>query len=318
MREDHGSDGIVNSRGYWRSTQGAGKPTLGNPMIETIRGSLAVAFIAFNTVFWCLPVYLLGAVRPLLPSRWRVAVGTTMFRAVDGWVVCARWMATALGVVRVQTRVTAGKGMPLRPDGWYLVVCNHQSWADILVLTFALFGRIPQFKFFTKRELVWVPFIGVALWLLDFPLVRRYRSERLRADPALRQRDQQATRRACAGFRERPTSVLNFLEGTRFTVQKRDAQASPYARLLKPKIGGFATVLERMADRLDGVLDVTIVYPGTSAASPAPDFWQFLCGRCPTVQLEVRPLAPPTSDIAAVRNCVETLWAEKDARLMKD
>ena len=215
-----------------------------------------------------------------------------MFRAVDGWVVCARWMATALGVVRVRTRVTAGEGMPLRPtDGiWWSATTSRGPtfWCSRSPSSgaFRSSSSSPSASWFgcpssASRFGCWI-----------FRWCAATRSERLRADPALRQRDQQATRRACAGFRERPTSVLNFLEGTRFTVQKRDAQASPYARLLKPKIGGFATVLERMADRLDGVLDVTIVYPGTSAASPAPDFWQFLCGRCPTVQLEVRPPGP--------------------------
>ena len=288
-------------------------------MVENIRGSLAFAFIALNTVLWCLPVYCLGIVRLLLPVLQRTALATTMFRCVDGWVACARWMAFSLGVVRLHTRVTECAAVPpLRSDGWYLVVCNHQSWADILVLVFALFGRIPQFKFVAKRQLLWVPFIGIALWLLDFPLVRRYSRERLLANPALRQRDRQAIRRACASFRERPTSVLNFAEGTRFTVAKRDAQASPYARLLKPKVGGLALVLEQLKDRLDGVVDVTIAYADTRSTQPIPTFWQFLCGRCRTVRVEVRALPLPSGDSKALRDWIEGLWAEKDARLRED
>ena len=290
-------------------------------MIEKIRGSLAFAFIVANTVFWCLPVYLLGLLRPLLPSRWRVGVGTAMFRAVDGWVVCVRAVAQVLGVVRVKTVVTKCPGQPtLRPNGWYLVVCNHRSWADILVLTFAFFGMVPQFKFFTKREMIWVPFIGIALWLLDFPLLRRYDRKRRRAATPevaanLRQRDRLEIRRACANFKERPTSVLNFVEGSRFTVAKRDAQASPYTNLLKPKIGGFATVLEQLGDQLDGVLDVTIVYPPAPSGALAPSFWHFLCGRCPRVLVEARPLPPPDGDRVALQDWIAELWARKDARL---
>lgn len=285
-------------------------------MKETIRGSLALAFIVLNTVFWCLPVYLLGALKPMLPKSWRVAVATAMFRAVDGWVASARWLASSLGIARLRTRVTVADGVPaLRIEGTYLVVCNHQSWADILVLTFAFLGRIPQFKFFTKRQLIWVPFIGVALWLLDFPLVRRYGRQRLQSNPALRQLDQQAIRRACMSFRERPTSVLSFAEGTRFTPAKRDAQQSPYARLLMPKMGGVAMVLDELGDRLDAVVDVTIAYDGALGEPAAPSFWAFLCGRCPTVRVEARALPLPSGEGAALRAWLARLWEEKDAAL---
>ena len=273
-------------------------------MIEVLRGTAAFAFIAANTVFWCALVYLLSPLRVLTRGRARVAIGSAAFRMVDGWVVCARWMAARLGVARID--VDIADGAALRRDGWYLVVSNHQSWADILVLVFALNGRIPQFKFFTKRELLWVPFIGVALWLLGFPMVRRYGRERLAADPSLRERDRRIARRACAGFRERPTSVLNFLEGTRFTPAKRAAAQSPYRALLKPKVGGFATVLAQMEDRLDAVVDVTIVYP----APAAPGFWDFLCGRCRRPRLVARALPLPAESEA--KPWVEALWSAKD------
>ena len=278
-------------------------------MVDTLRGGAAFAFIVLNTVFWCLPVYLLGALRPLTPEgRRRIAIGTAMFRMVDGWVCCARWMANRLGVVYVDAQMADADAAALRKDGWYLVVSNHQSWADILVLVFVFNGRIPQFKFFTKRQLIWVPFIGVALWLLGFPMVRRYSRERLRVEPELRERDREITRKACADFRERPTSVLNFAEGTRFTLAKRADQQSPYQALLKPKIGGFAMVLEHLGDKLDAVVDVTIVYDTRSA----PGFWDFLCGRCKRVRLRARSLPPPTE---VPGEWIESLWVEKDAYL---
>ena len=279
-------------------------------MIHPLRGVLAFAFIAVNTVVWCLPVYVLAALRLLLAGRLRTACGSIMFRAVDGWVICVRWMARALRTTHLETCIEATPEQPpLRLDAWYLVVCNHQSWADILVLTFAFNGLVPQFKFFTKRQLAWVPFIGVALWLLGFPMVRRYSRERLRACPSLRERDRETTRKACADFRARPTSVLNFLEGTRFTPAKRDAQGSPYQTLLKPKMGGFATVLAGLADRLDAVVDVTIVY-----SNGAPGLWSFLCGRCANVELRARVLPPPAAD-AALQEWVQQLWRQKDERL---
>ncbi len=280
-------------------------------MIETIRGIAAFAFIVLNTVFWFVPIFSLGVLRPLLPKQLGVALGNVLLRALGGWIAGARWMVATLGVTRIDADFGTEAGAPaLTPDDWYLVICNHRSWADILVLVVALHGRIPPLKFFTKRELIWIPLIGIALRLLQFPFVRRYSREQLQADPTLRGHDGDATRRACAGFRERPTSVLNFLEGTRFTPAKRDAQAAPYQALLKPKIGGLCIVLQSLADRFAAVVDVTIAYPDA-----APGFWDFLCGRCPAVKLRVRALEPPATDQDAVREWVDQLWAEKDALL---
>ena len=233
-----------------------------------------------------------------------------MFRALNGWVGCARWMVRALGVVRIDTELAVVDTYPWRRDGWYVVVSNHQSWADILVLVIALYGRIPPFKFFTKQQLIWVPLLGVALWLLDYPLVRRYGRERLQRDPGLGERDRRATRNACASFRERPTSVLIFLEGTRFTTAKRDAQQSPYRALLKPKSGGLGMVVEELGEQLDAIVDATISYPGAP-----PGFWDFLCGRSAVVRFRTRSLSPPDAEHDALRRWTDKLWRDKDALL---
>ena len=279
------------------------------PAIEAARGAAALAFIALSTVFWSLGVYAFAALRPLCPARGRKALGSAMFRAVDGWVIGVRAMARCLGMVRIDAELPAG----LERDGWYLVICNHRSWADILVLTFAFQGRIPQFKFLTKRQILWVPFIGLALMLLGFPLLRRYSSPQLAAQPALRERDRDALRRACAGFRERPTSVLAFVEGTRFTMAKRERQRGPYRHLLPPRSGGAAMTLAELGDRLAGIVDATIFYPG-----PAPTFWGFLCGRCPAVRLQATllpPTDPPGTDRDAVADWLRARWQYKDALL---
>ena len=59
-----------------------------------------------------------------------------------------------------------------------------------------------------------------------------------------------------------PVSIMNFVEGTRFTRGKHATQASPFTHLLKPKAGGIAFVLDAMGRALHSILDVTIVYPG--------------------------------------------------------
>ena len=206
------------------------------------------------------------------------------------------------------TRWQVHRPPDLSQHAWYLVVCNHQSWVDILVLQRCLQGRAPFLKFFIKRELIWVPLVGLVWWALDFPFLRR-------RGGASGARDLATARAACARFRALPTSVMSFVEGTRFTPAKHEAQGSPYRHLLKPKAGGMMTTLDVLGDRLDAVLDVTIFYPGR-----VPSFVDVLCGRVPEVRVHIdRQPVPATGDgqplaVTGVQAWLAELWQAKDAR----
>lgn len=206
------------------------------------------------------------------------------------------------------TRWQVHRPPDLSQHAWYLVVCNHQSWVDILVLQRCLQGRAPFLKFFIKRELIWVPLVGLVWWALDFPFLRR-------RGGASGARDLATARAACARFRALPTSVMSFVEGTRFTPAKHEAQGSPYRHLLKPKAGGMMTALDVLGDRLDAVLDVTIFYPGR-----VPSFVDVLCGRVPEVRVHIdRQPVPATGDgqplaVTGVQAWLAELWQAKDAR----
>jgi 1-acyl-sn-glycerol-3-phosphate acyltransferase len=163
--------------------------------------------------------------------------------------------------------------------------------------------------------------MGLAWWALDFPFMRRHSEDYLKQHPEMRGKDQAATRKACEKFALIPTSVMNFLEGTRFTPAKHRRQASPYRHLLKPKAGGIALALNAMGDRFQAILDVTIVYP-----EGAPNFWEFLCGRLRRVIVRVQILPVPAhlmksdySNDAATREAfavwVRQLWQDKDAQI---
>ena len=117
-------------------------------------------------------------------------------------------------------------------------------------------------------------------------------------------------------------TVVNYLEGTRFSEAKRQAQQSPYQHLLKPKAGGVAFVLAALGEQLDALLDVTIVYPGNRA----PGFWDLLSGNISRViiDIRVRELDPALcagdyeNDPAfrqTVQAWVNQLWVEKDQRI---
>jgi 1-acyl-sn-glycerol-3-phosphate acyltransferase len=200
----------------------------------------------------------------------------------------------------------------LHPRGWYLVSSNHQTWVDILVLQRIFHGHIPFLKFFLKQELIWVPVIGLAWWALDFPFMKRGKGS------GARQNDLKTTREACEKFKRIPTTVINFVEGTRFTKAKHAKQNSPYRHLLKPKIGGLGIALATMGEQFEALLDVTIVYP-----HGAPRFPDLLCGRIDavTVRVQQREIPPevlgsdPISDKAyrqRIGAWVDHQWTAKD------
>jgi 1-acyl-sn-glycerol-3-phosphate acyltransferase len=59
--------------------------------------------------------------------------------------------------------------------------------------------------------------------------MRRYSRKLLEKKPHLKGKDIETTRQACAKFRHIPVSVMNFVEGTRFTARKHDKQGHPIA-----------------------------------------------------------------------------------------
>lgn len=248
-------------------------------MIANLRGSLVITLFTVNIAFWCLLVVLCGLLKAVVPlDSWRRPWARWMMPLVDAWSWCNQQVMSVFRVTRFDISGLEG----LARDEWYLVISNHQSWSDILVLQSTFLRRIPMLKFFLKRELKWVPFVGIGCWALDFPFMQRYPKELLEAHPELRRSDLEATRRACEIFRHTPTSILNFVEGTRFTREKHELQESPYRHLLQPKTGGLAFVIGAMGERIRNLVNVTIFYPGG-----APTFWEFCCGRRPRVEVRI-------------------------------
>jgi 1-acyl-sn-glycerol-3-phosphate acyltransferase len=170
----------------------------------------------------------------------------------------------------------------LEKKQWYLILSNHQSWVDILALQTILNQKIPMLKFFLKKELIWVPFLGLAWWALDFPFMQRYSKAQIKAKPHLKGKDLKNTKRACEKFKHTPVSIINFVEGTRFTPQKKTLQKNnKFMHLLNPKAGGVAFVLGSMGEYLKKIIDVTIVYP-----EKTPTFWEYISGRTRKITID--------------------------------
>ena len=281
-------------------------------------GALMFVVLVVHTVMWAAIVYV-GIVLKLLAPKGRLRDAASRLTAwlAQQWAVLntvyVRWFLRIDWSIRIDAE--------LSPKGQYLVCSNHQSWNDIFVLMQTFGRKAPFFKFFIKQELIWVPVLGLCWWGLDYPFMKRYTPEQVAKDPSLKGKDLETTRKACERYKNQPVLILNFLEGTRFTRAKHDKQQSPYANLLKPKSGGFAFTLSALGNKLNSLLDVTIVYP-----QGAQGFWDFLCGRMRRVIVEVRQLRIPDelfrgnyeNDPAfrqRFQDWVGQLWAAKDRRI---
>jgi 1-acyl-sn-glycerol-3-phosphate acyltransferase len=241
-------------------------------------GSIAWVLYWLNSFFWFIPLFTFAVIKIIPLSFIRKGVSYILDFTAASWVK----VNSLIQNFTVDTQWDIKGVDQLSKNDWYLVVANHQSWVDILVIQRALSGKVPFIKFFLKRELIWVPFFGLAWWALDYPFMVRYSKKFLRKNPQLKGRDVETTKKACQKFRYKPVSVMNFVEGTRFTSQKHQRQSSPFKHLLKPKAGGTAFVLGAMSDSLHKILDVTIYYP-----QGIPTFWQFMSGRVGKVVVRV-------------------------------
>jgi 1-acyl-sn-glycerol-3-phosphate acyltransferase len=282
---------------------------------QIVAAPLAYLIYLALTAIWIGPLLLLAPCKFISPRpRWRQGIDRLLFALARGWMAGCNWLTARLYAIEWQIE---GERR-LDPQGWYLVVANHQSWVDLIVFLRVFGAEIPFPRIFAKREILWLPFIGPAVWALDFPLVKRYPKELLERRPELRGVDLAITRRACCRAAEQPGTIVNFLEGTRFTVEKHRRQDSPYRYLLRPKAGGAALTLAVLGERLTACLDLSIAYP-----AGRPNFWQFLAGRVPRIVVRLREVSPPAALCAsdyendtAVREGYQAwavaLWLEKD------
>jgi 1-acyl-sn-glycerol-3-phosphate acyltransferase len=245
-----------------------------------ILGPLSSGLLVINTILWFLGFFLFGILKYMIPlegcrnffTRVLIALGT-------GWIDCNRFIIWLTQNMEVDV-----EGLEKLPGKkkWVLIFSNHRAWVDIIILQSLFNHRVPFLKFFLKEELRKVPLMGFAWWSLDFPFRKRYSREVLAKHPELKGKDLESVKEACQRFKITPVSVINFLEGTRFSKEKHQKTNSPYKNLLPPKAGGVAIVLSEMADYLEGIVDVTIVYEPERVT-----FWDLFSGRIRKVTVRI-------------------------------
>jgi 1-acyl-sn-glycerol-3-phosphate acyltransferase len=288
-------------------------------LLHKIRAVVALVAMFINTFVMVMPLYVLALLKLILPVEMiRVWLSKGIVIISEAWIANNNAIIALFGSVRWQVEGLEG----LSRKQWYFVVSNHQSWSDILVLQRIFNRRIPLLKFFLKQELIKVPLLGLAWWALDFPFMKRYTRAEIEKNPELKGKDVETTRLACQKFEYFPTSVMNFLEGTRFTPDKHAQQQSPYRHLLKPKSGGAAFALGAMAGTLKTLVDVTIVYPKDAPRT----LFAFLGGSIKDIKVIVRQQEIPTwvssgdyendADFRErFQQWISEIWVNKDACL---
>jgi 1-acyl-sn-glycerol-3-phosphate acyltransferase len=285
------------------------------PILKKITKGLTVGtVITGSTFFHGPPVLALGLTKLFKKSK---KVDETNINITNSWLGINNWLIDHV-LPETQWDISVDDNLDLNMQGRYLMTCNHQSWVDTTVNQYFGLTRMPLTRFFTKWELIFIPFVGQAFKILGFPMMKRHSKAQIAKNPELKYRDLEEARKACEQLLSQPFTLLNYLEGTRFTQQKHDQQHSPFTHLLKPKAGGLALALSILGDQIDALVDMTIVYP-----DGAPGYGEFWLGEVPRIAVNMRKIEIPDwvpggnyEDDAEYRqrfqNWVDELWAEKD------
>ncbi len=285
-----------------------------------VKGVSALVVITASTIVLTVALCLLSITRFLVPAgAARNWVRRFLAGMAETWIAINNMLFSILRLTQWDIEIPEG----LNRKGCYLVNSNHQTWVDVVVLQRSFNRSLPFFRFFLKSPLIWVPFLGIAWWALDMPFMHRASAQQMKRRPGLKGKDLENARKACEKFRDIPVAMMNFPEGTRFSVDKRDRGKSPYRNLLVPRIGGSGQVLYALGGQLEALIDVTIVYPGDGGAGTAPTFWHLVSGQIPRIVVRARQCEIPPQLLGRnfrtdrefrreLESWANQLWLEKD------
>ena len=254
-----------------------------------LKGCIAFALHTFNVLFWASSLLVIAFFRAFVPFKsWRYRIKQWMYKFPIYWSDINNWIINLFTDIEYQI----DEHNYLSPKEFYLMIANHRSWTDIIILMQVFKRKIPILKFFMKKQLIWtLPLGGLAAYVLDYPFMERHNKTYLKKHPEKRGKDIETTRKFCEKFKNIPTTFFSFVEGTRFTQQKHDNQNSPYQYLLKPKAGGVSFILGVMGQNLHYILDVTLIYPKNYDT-----LWQYCCGDIKKIKIKINRY-PVTLDL---------------------
>lgn len=279
----------------------------------------ALSLLALTTLLGAIPILIVGLFKLIPNKRSKIYCTHLVDKIATTWI-----HVNNAYLDHSQPTVLDISGMiHFNPTAWYLVVANHQSWLDIVILQRVFNRKIPVLKFFIKDQLKWVPILGFSWWAMGCPFMKRYSRAYLTKHPHKKGKDSDATKKALKSFKETPSTIMSFIEGTRCTPQKKQLQNSPYQHLLKPKAGGVSFVIGAMNKQINQLLDVTIIYPDRQNS-----LWEFLCHRIDCIKIHVRQIPIPVQFLhpslpeddqtqIEFRQWLNQQWLEKDNIIAK-
>lgn len=239
-------------------------------LLQPLIGLVNILSLILITIIISICIYCLALVSICLPTRIRFNVMQFTQKMPVFWMDGILFMFRLTGIATWQC-----DGPPLHSKLPQLLICNHRSWVDILIISALTHRKTPPLRFFLKKQLLYtLPFAGLATLILKYPFMSRYTKSQIRKKPYLKDHDLKTTQTACKNFQRYPATIVNFVEGTRFSRKKSQQKKSPYQHLLPPKSAGIATVLGLMQNQIGGIIDVTLVYDNAPVS-----FWRFCCGQ---------------------------------------
>ena len=278
-----------------------------------LKGVPPFLYILANLCFWLIPLIFLCLMRICLPTQ---NLQKLIMQLMDWIYSLAVWCDDLLLLHLMGIKIDVMGMRDQYPEGFVIIIANHQSWNDILILQHLFNRRAPVLKFLVKRELIYLPLVGIICWAYGYPFLRRSSSKGRRFHRQKPHGDLILVEKAMDNFMSTPASVVNFVEGTRFSDDKAKRRKSPFRYLLKPKAGGLTTILRALGNRIEIIVDLTIVYD-----CDKPNFWNFLCGKCRRVIVRAREHSadniPSVVDYESVDAWITKLWEDKDQEIEK-
>jgi len=221
-------------------------------VVVTIYIVLTLLLVSTLTCLSCLTIYMCCI--PLLPfkSLYQRVVSSSCGFSINFWskillALCFFWQ---VDVLRDFPTLNYG---PRR----VIIMCNHLSNADGIILRGDLFRSAPASKVVLKGSLLRIPILGWAFWLAgDLPIHFKKDDEYLTSSDSVSNAMQQ-----CKGQIEMGIPVVVFPEGTR----------SRHGRLQMFRNGFFKFAIENDCDIVPVVLhnSRTAWRPGSTLAAPA-------------------------------------------------
>ena len=210
----------------------------------------------------------------------------------------------------------------LNKNDIYIIISNHSSWIDIILLHIVFHRKIKALKFFLKKELLFsLPFAGLATKLLGYPLIIRPSRKQIRKDPSIKMYNLNVVTKFCKKLKDSPSSLVNFIEGTRFSMEKHKKQNPPYKKLLRPSYVGLSSAIFEVSKWCNPLLiDATLGY-----VPKTPSFWDFCCGNISKIVCEysvcnidkkyVGNYLQDRNFKENFRDWINSMWAAKDKRI---